>query len=328
MTMAQEDDDLFEDDEEQDDLFSDDEDEDEDEEHALNPWKVMVVDDEPEIHNVTKLALSSVSFEGRGLEFVDANSGEEAKRMIEEHPDTALILLDVVMEDDDSGLQVVKHIREVVKNRRVRIILRTGQPGHSPEEEIIVNFDINDYKSKTELTTNRLFTTVIASLRAYQHIAAIEASRIGLKSIIEALASIFKLHSMEKALSGILGQLVNLLQLGENSLYFQSSGFISAIDEELTIRAGSGIYSECVEKSVKDILPPEVFEDIQATCRGRESQYKDNYCLMYFRTENGADNLVYVESNRVMSDTDKELMEVFCENAAVALDHVYLMDQQ
>jgi CheY-like chemotaxis protein len=283
-TMNQEEEDfLFEDDDEQDDMFSDDDDD--EPEEAANPWKVMVVDDEPEIHNVTKLALSSVTFEGRGLEFVDANSGAEAKQLIEEHPDTALILLDVVMEDDDSGLQVVKHIREVVQNRRVRISLRTGQPGHSPEEEIIVNFDINDYKSKTELTTNRLFTTVIASLRAYQHIAAIEESRAGLKTIIEALASIFKLQSMEKALSGILGQLVNLLQLGENSLYFQSSGFISAIDEELTIRAGSGTYAECVVNSVKEILPPDVFEDLRSACRERESQYRDKYCLMYFRTK-------------------------------------------
>jgi CheY-like chemotaxis protein len=306
----------------------DESDDDESEKHGVNPWKVMIVDDEPEIHNVTKLALSSVTFEGRGLEFVDANSGAEAKQMIEEHPDTALILLDVVMEDDDSGLQVVKHIREVLKNRRARIILRTGQPGHSPEEEIIVNYDINDYKSKTELTTNRLFTTVIASLRAYQHIAAIEESRVGLRNIIEALASIFKLQSMEKALSGILGQMVNLLQLGENSLYFQSSGFISAIDDELTIRAGSGTYSECVENSAKEILSPEVFEDIQSACRNRESQYKDKYCVMYFRTENGSDNLVYVESSRVMDEADRELLEVFCENASVALDHVYLMDRQ
>lgn len=327
--MAQEDDELpLDSDEEQDGLFMDEDDDDGVEKPHLNPWKVMVVDDEPEIHHVTKLALSSVTFEGRGLVFVNAHSGAEAKQLIEEHPDTALILLDVVMEDDDSGLQVVKHIREVLKNRRLRIILRTGQPGHSPEEGVIVNFDINDYKSKTELTTNRLFTTVIASLRAYQYIAAIEASRVGLKTIIEALASIFKLRSMEKALSGILGQLVNLLQLGENSLYFQSSGFISAIDEDLTIRAGSGIYSECIAKTVKETLPPEVFEEIQSTCHEKRSQYKDNYCLMYFRTENGTDNLVYVESNRVMNETDKELMEVFCKNSAVALDHVYLMDPQ
>ncbi len=115
-------------------------------------WKVMIVDDEPAVHDVTRLAIGNVSFQNKELFFVDAYSAEEAKRLILEHPDTALVLLDVVMETDDAGLQVARYIREEAKNHFVRIVLRTGQLGQAPETEIILNYDINDYKVKVRLS--------------------------------------------------------------------------------------------------------------------------------------------------------------------------------
>ena len=131
------------------------------------PYKIMVVDDEEEIHSITSFVLNGFTYMGRELRFLNAYSGEEAKKLIVEHPDTALILLDVIMEDDDSGLQVAKYIRDEVKNRFVRIVLRTGQPGYFPEKEIIAEFDINDYKEKTELTATKLFTLTYSSIRSY-----------------------------------------------------------------------------------------------------------------------------------------------------------------
>jgi len=131
------------------------------------PFKIMVVDDEEEIHSITSFVLNGFTYMGRELQFLNAYSGEEAKKLIVEHPDTALILLDVIMEDDDSGLQVAKYIRDEVKNRFVRIVLRTGQPGYFPEKEVIAEFDINDYKEKTELTATKLFTLTYSSIRSY-----------------------------------------------------------------------------------------------------------------------------------------------------------------
>lgn len=151
-------------------------------------WKIMLVDDEEEIHNVTRLALSDFTFENRGISFISAYTGEEAKQLIQEHPDTALILLDVVMETDDAGLMVAKHIREVLRNLLVRIVLRTGQPGQAPEGTVIVDYDINDYKAKTELTTQKLFTTVVTALRAFRYVTAIEQHRQELERIARASA--------------------------------------------------------------------------------------------------------------------------------------------
>jgi two-component system sensor histidine kinase ChiS len=153
-----------------------------------NTWKIMLVDDEEEIHNVTKLSLADFTFENKGLTFINAYSGAEAKQLIQEHPDTALILLDVVMETDDAGLKVAQHIRQEIGNQMVRIVLRTGQPGQAPEGTVIIDYDINDYKAKTELTTQKLFTTIVTALRAYGHVTAIDGHRREVERLASASA--------------------------------------------------------------------------------------------------------------------------------------------
>jgi len=133
-------------------------------------WKIIVADDEPEVQTVTKLILKSLEFDNKNLEFINAYSGEETIQKIKEHPDAAVILLDVIMEKDNAGFEVVKQIREQLHNDKVRIVLRTGQPGQFPEEDVVVKYDINDYKSKTELTKPKMLTTVISALRSYKNI--------------------------------------------------------------------------------------------------------------------------------------------------------------
>ena len=117
-----------------------------------NYFKLLIVDDENEIHVMTKLVLSDYVFMGAGLKFLSAFSAKEAKTVIRENPDIACCLLDVVMETNDAGLEVARFIREDENNKKLRIILRTGQPGKAPEKNIILTYDINDYKEKTELT--------------------------------------------------------------------------------------------------------------------------------------------------------------------------------
>jgi PAS domain S-box-containing protein len=131
-------------------------------------WKIIIADDQEEVHTLTKMVLSDFTFEGRGLEFLSAYSGQETKRIILEHSDTAIILLVVVMETDHAGLEVVHYIRKELKNDIVQIVLRTGQSGRAPEQQVIVEYGINDYKSKVELTSQKLFTMVTALLRTYK----------------------------------------------------------------------------------------------------------------------------------------------------------------
>ncbi|MCU0565912.1 MAG: MarR family transcriptional regulator [Oculatellaceae cyanobacterium Prado106] len=133
----------------------------------LQSWKILIVDDDPEVHEVTRLALSDFTFEGKHLAFISAFSAQEAKQMLQHHPDIAVIFLDVVMETENAGLQVVQYVRQELENLPVRIILRTGQPGQAPEAVIAADYGIDDYKTKTELTAKKLFISVITALRTY-----------------------------------------------------------------------------------------------------------------------------------------------------------------
>jgi len=146
-------------------------------------WKIMIVDDEAEVHQVTKLALHKVTFEGKPLVFLSALSGAEARALIQQHPDTAVIFLDVVMETIDSGLHLIRFIREELGNKLVRIILRTGHSGEAPEEAIIREYDINDYRTKTELTRQKLYTTLIISLRAFLSLTSLKAKQAELEKL-------------------------------------------------------------------------------------------------------------------------------------------------
>ena len=138
-------------------------------------WKVLIVDDEKDVHEVTILALKRLEFELRGIEFLSAYSAAEGIRLLEANPDTAVVLLDVVMEDDHAGLAMVRKIREGLKNDRVRIILRTGHPGQAPEESVTRDYDINDYREKTELTARSLRTVLITALRSFRAISTIHS---------------------------------------------------------------------------------------------------------------------------------------------------------
>ena len=128
-------------------------------------WSVLIVDDDEDVHHATEFALHDLRVLGRPLHFLHAFSAAEAIALLGQHREVAVVLLDVVMEREDAGLQAVGRIRNELGMAAVRIILRTGQPGYAPELEAIANFDINDYKTKTELTSSKLFTTITAAIR-------------------------------------------------------------------------------------------------------------------------------------------------------------------
>ncbi|WP_432378609.1 PAS domain-containing protein [Duganella sp. P38] len=161
---------------------------------APPPWRVLIVDDDVDVHVVTKFSLSNACFQGRRLSFLHAYSGEEALNVLRNTPDIALVLLDVIMETSDAGLHVARQIRDTLHNSLVRIVLRTGQPGQALEHSIILDYDINDFWCKTDLTTRKLFTTVISSLRAYagldeahRHTAALQAELDAARTLLNAV---------------------------------------------------------------------------------------------------------------------------------------------
>ncbi|WP_372681056.1 DUF3369 domain-containing protein [Desulfosarcina sp.] len=288
-------------------------------------WKIIIADDEKEVHNITKMVLDDYRFDGGGVGLLHAYSGKETERLICDNPDTAILLLDVVMESDTSGLDVVRYIRETLKNSFVRIILRTGQPGKAPEKEIITEYDINDYKEKTELTANKLFTTITSSLRAYRDLRTIERNRKGLEIIINSTGHLFAHQRLQKFTEGILTQLSSLLQVNEDSLFLQSSGFAASdAKDKLEIIAGTGRYEVYVNKYVEDVLDQEVRMHLSQAIQKKESLFIDDAYVGYFQTENGSKNLLYFDGCKYLTHLDKDLIRIFSTNVGIAFDNIYL----
>ena len=297
------------------------------------PWKLLIVDDDNEIHNISELVLRDFVFEGRPLQLISAHSGSAAKALIAEHPDTAIMLLDVVMETDNAGLEVVRYVREVLKNSFVRIILRTGQPGQAPERSVVIDYDINDYKEKTELTAQKLVTTIVSALRAHRDMVIIENSRHGLEQIINASCNLFEPQSLGQFSSGVLEQLSSLLNLGEDSLYTQHAGFSASSQENICgvesfrILSGNGQFADCIGKPLTEVVSLDIQQQIEKARAEHRTIIEDDCFIGYFRTSSGSENVVYLKTRHRISELDTKLLQVFAVNVGIAFDNIHLHEE-
>ena len=291
-------------------------------------WKMLVVDDEPEVHSITRLVLADFRYKGRAAQFISAYSAAEAIRVLEREADIAVILLDVVMETDDAGLRLVHHIREVMNNRHVRIILRTGQPGQAPERAVILDYDINDYKSKTQLTAQQLFTCTVAALRSYEDLMTIDANRRGLEKIIEASSSLSKTRSMKLFAAGVLTQLSAIVAAGPDAILCVQRGDIRRTDREgLYVLAGSGRFEPLINEPLDAHVAPEIAAQIRRCLAERQNLFQQTHAALYIHTMSGRENVVYMCSDRPLSRLDQRLIELFCDKITAGFESIYLYEQ-
>lgn len=307
-------------------VFADETTQDNDDSVNMDSWKIIIADDDTGIHSVTRLVLENFVFLNKKVQFLSAYSSKETIELLKKNPETAIILLDVVMEEDDAGLKTVKYIRDVLDNKIVRIILRTGQPGQAPEEKVIVDYDINDYKAKTELTSQKLNTSIISALRSYNDLVTIENNKKGLEKIIEASANIFEIQSMKKFASGVLSQLISIMNLNRSALFCKTSGFTitNTGNDELIILAATGNYSYLEDKKALGAIPDKIMADLDKARTEKKSVFFDDRYICYFHGKSGSENFVFIEGAGNLSELDRNLIEVFCSNVSIAYDNIYL----
>jgi signal transduction histidine kinase len=292
---------------------------------ATRPWKVAIIDDDRAVHEGTRFALYDYSLNGSGLALLSAYSAEEGRALLRDHPDVAVVLLDVVMETDSAGLDLVGFIRQELKNETVRIILRTGQPGQAPERRVIVDFDINDYKAKTELTADKLFTTLTAALRGYQQLQRMEETRRGLEIIINATPTLFDFKSMQRLAEGVLTQIASLLVLDCAGILVLRD--VDAASQHFSVLAASGCYRSYTGCSEVKLLAPELKDVIQRAFEQRKTEFLPTRSVLYIGTQSGSEVVVLLETGRELSDTHRSLVEIFCSRLSVGFDNVALYAQ-
>ncbi|MDA9399089.1 ATP-binding response regulator [Bradyrhizobium sp. CCBAU 45389] len=295
------------------------------EDQNARKWKIAVIDDDPAVHDGTRFALSDYSLNGQSLEILSAYSAAEGRKLMAAHSDIAAVLLDVIMETDVAGLELVEFIRNEIRNETVRIILRTGQPGQAPERRVIVQYDINDYKAKTELTADKLFTSLTAALRSYQQLERMVQTRRGLEIIIDAASTLYDFKSMQRLAEGVLTQLASLLNVDcAGILVLRDNG---GVDPELSVLAGSGCYSRFIGTTSSKALDPELREMVEAAFQRRKNEFADHRSVIYLRTGSGREVVVLLQAERELSETDRSLVEIFSSRLSIAFDNVILYQQ-
>lgn len=292
------------------------------------PWPVLVVDDDPQVHAMTAVLLRDFDFDGRPFEVVSALSAEEAKAVLAQRPDLPVALLDVVMETEDAGLKLVRHIREELGNRRMRIILRTGQPGQAPERDVIVGYDINDYKAKSELTAQRLFTALVSALRAWRDIVTIERNRQGLERILSASAQLFEIRQMRSFIERLAEQIAHVVDHGSAPAVLACRPAARA-DGGLIVElvAGLGPFARSIGMPVGDVLPAPAAAEVADALATQRNLYHGDRCVLVFRTREHGLTVFRLERAEPYTADEQRLLELFCNRVAIGFDNVCLYEE-
>jgi response regulator RpfG family c-di-GMP phosphodiesterase len=290
------------------------------------PWKILIVDDDEDIHCITNLIISKINFENRPIAIFKALDSNEAYQVLQQEPDIALILLDVVMEHEHAGLELVHRIRRELKNTLTRIVLRTGQAGQIPVRDLIVSYDINDYKDKTELTSEKLFICVISALRNYRDLCEVDTSRKSLRAMIESSPYLMGAPTISRFTSEALHQLQEILLLKVEELEaLWVYGNASLCQYNIVATLGGGQRWKGQRSSAE--FPPMINRFFHRAKKEGKAFAEGKVIVAYFPNPEGQDQFLYFRTERELNPIEKELAwafishaGVFCQNLAYRSD--------
>ncbi|HNH36035.1 MAG TPA: EAL domain-containing protein [Rhodocyclaceae bacterium] len=289
------------------------------------PWQILIVDDDRQVHDATVFALADVTVHERPLAFLHAYNGTEARRILGATRDVAVILLDVVMEEEHTGLRMVEVIREELGLAETRIILRTGQPGYAPELDAIRDYDINDYRTKSELTRTRLVTSLITAIRSFEQIRTISHGRRGLEKIVRAAADLFDRRALDSFADGVLIQIASLLGIGPTGIVCaQRSLPIAGSDPgDCHVISGAGPYAGIANRPLTELGDPRVCAAIGRCLETRTNQFDGSANTLHVSFD-GHEAAIFVDTPAPLEPLDRQLLEVFAANVSVGFANVDL----
>ena len=293
---------------------------------GLLPWRILIVDDDDDVHRATEFALRGVAILERPLLFLHAYSSSEAIDLLRRERDVAVILLDVVMESENAGLTAVGIIRNELGLTNPRIVLRTGQPGYAPEIETIRRYDINDYKTKNELTRSKLFTTLTAAIRSYDQLGRLEASRKGLEKIVSASNQLILEVGVKEFSSGVITQMAAFIGVEPEGMVCARAEIGEAL-EECVVIAATGQFSGLIGRKLAELSDPRISQNIFRCLSERCNLLEKNHMTLFFSGRNSHDFAAFIDSSRPLLEIDQHLLEVFCTNIAICGDNVKLVEE-
>jgi diguanylate cyclase len=288
-------------------------------------WRVLIVDDDPDVHAATEFALRDVLVLDRPLQFFHANSAASAQALLQQEPDIAVIVLDVVMEQDDAGLRLVRIIRDELKLFETRIILRTGQPGYAPEMQAIRDYDINDYKTKSELTRTKLFTSLTSAIRSYDQIHSINRNRRSLDSVVRWTSELMALSGIHEFAAGAIERLAELLGARADGLIcaqYAPSQYGS--NDGIVVIAAAGRYADYANRSLVEVDDVAVRDAVLNCVETEQNSYTPTGSVLFLLGRERCRLVAFIDAGAPIDADSRALVDLLCANIAVGLDNTLL----
>ena len=130
--------------------------------------RVLIVDDDDGILQISRMSLKRVRFRGRRLDILLASSGGLAVSTLSEQTGVGVMLIDGEMETNTAGLDTCRAIREELGNEDLRILLRTGKVDmDAKEREAARKWDLQGHLPKGDTSKDDLVDAVLGALEAY-----------------------------------------------------------------------------------------------------------------------------------------------------------------
>ncbi|MCW5625296.1 MAG: EAL domain-containing protein [Burkholderiales bacterium] len=281
-------------------------------------WKILIVDDEPGVHDVTRLVLQGQVLLDRPLLLLHTASATAAFDVLREHRDVAVILLDVVMETDRAGLDFVETLRGAWNLRDVRIIVRTGQPGQAPEGRVMLDYDINDYTEKTELTATKLLTTIVGGIRAYRDLQNLHGVRETLQRSVRASAALFTVRGIPALAATVLTQLAALGWLRDGAALGCGAAVDAAANDTTTLATWGKPSTDGATTSGAD-----GYDAVACQARRQPGEWvqSDGIRALCLRSQYADELVVCLRPHRPLDTNDVQGLTLFLDNAASAFEN-------
>lgn len=291
--------------------------------------KILIVDDDEDVHLATELALRGQTFDGASPVFLHAYTSEEAFNCLSNEFDIAVILLDVVMESEEAGLLLVRQIREILDLQNVRIILRTGQPGYAPELDTISKYDINDYKTKSELTREKLYTSLITALRSYNQLVRLDHNRQGLARIIQSTNNLMLKEGLHEFAEGVITQLAGFMGVHPDGLVcFGAYPSDTTSENHLPVKviASAGRYAQWMGQKA-EFENSVIWQQVLKCFEQRENILSEGVSCFYFEPESYARYVVYLDTPTSVGEDDLRMVKMFTHNISLCAKNLSLLEQ-
>lgn len=287
-------------------------------------WKLLIVDDDEEVHKVTRLSIADFIFEGRKIESVSVYTGDEAKAYLSSNNDVAVVFLDVVMESDDAGLTVSKYIRDELHNHFTRVLLRTGQPGFAPIRDVMRDYDIDGYIAKTESSKQNLNHALYIALRSYRDLVRIQHYQQGLEAIINAITNLTQIDEVLDLAKAIIGQLSHVLGADEAEFMVQGADiFALTQNENESCQILVNDHQSKVIKNAHELN--EHGEFVQLTDRAladKKSFYEPPYYINYYCSQRGTETIFLLRTEEVLNKESQKLLNIFSIQFVLTLENL------